>query len=270
MLENALFLAWKDDKEISLKLSYDLIKAQMANKSTEKILLKVALNVTDGSSLPDSVSFAFTTLEDRDAAINAIKKGMAAAQAAASAPAAPSTGNQGPVLSEQDIAARQRLLATHAEWRQLHRELVVVRKTLTEEEFWESRKSLLDQQQWVSNQKRGTSSSLLADIKPTDEDNSTGIKFTLNPDIIHSIFTQYPGVHAAYLDYVPDKLSEKDFWTKYFTSKYFHRNRGSQTKQSQEKDIFASYIDAMENDTNPHPANLVFDSQNKLLDLERT
>jgi hypothetical protein len=34
---------------------------------------------------------------------------------------------------------------------------------------------------------------LIADLKPTDGAGSSDIKFTLNADIIHSIFTQYPG-----------------------------------------------------------------------------
>jgi transcription initiation factor TFIIH subunit 1 len=80
----------------------------------------------------------------------------------------------------------------------------------------------------------------------------------LTSDIIHSIFTQYPGVYAAFQDHVPDKLTEKEFWKKYFSSKYFHRNRVSQSKQAQEQDIFSSYM-SLQDDTLPHPANLIFD-----------
>lgn len=138
---------------------------------------------------------------------------------------------------------------------------------MTEEEFWSSRKTLLEQQHFVSSQKRGTSSALLADINPEDGEGSD-IKFTLNANIIHSIFTQYPGVHQAFLDHVPDKFSEKEFWTRYFSSKYFHRNRGATNKAQQDQDIFAPYMGQGEN-TALHP-NLIFNSTNKLLDLTTT
>jgi hypothetical protein len=32
-------------------------------------------------------------------------------------------------------------------------------------------------------------------------------------------------VHKAYQENVPDKVSEKEFWIKYFSSQYFYRKR---------------------------------------------
>jgi transcription initiation factor TFIIH subunit 1 len=239
-----------------------------------KIVLKpqdsqmdAALDSPNLNPAPAEFSFHFDSEGDRDSVIAILKDQLGTIQHASSS----SLIAAAPALSDQEINARMALLSSHSEWQQLHRELVMKRKTLTEEEFWSSRKEILQQQQQLANQKRGTASALLADIKPTDTDGASNeIKFTVNADIIHSTFTLYPGVHKAYLDLVPDKISEKEFWTKWFGSKYFHRNRTSQAKSQREEDIFESYMTSIENDTNLHPENLLFEAKNKLLDLTRT
>lgn len=65
---------------------------------------------------------------------------------------------------------------------------------------------------------------LQADIKP-QTDGCNGLKYNLTPDVIESIFKTYPAVKNKHLEYVPHKLSEYEFWTKFFQSHYFHRDR---------------------------------------------
>ena len=120
-------------------------------------------------------------------------------------------------------------------------------------------------QQWIASQKKGHSSISLADIAP-DEADGSDVKYTLNPEIIHSIFTQYPGVYKAYKDNVPDKISEKEFWTKYLASKYFHRNRVSAKETS---DLFDEYMNEDENDVLPIDG-LNVSALNRLIDLSTT
>ena len=38
-------------------------------------------------------------------------------------------------------------------------------------------------------------------------------------------FQTYPAVKRKHGDNVPDKMSEQEFWTKFFQSHYFHRDR---------------------------------------------
>jgi NADPH-dependent 7-cyano-7-deazaguanine reductase QueF len=219
----------------------------MANvvKEGGKILLKINLE-------QDSISFAFRSVPDREEVIGVIKGALAK----------PKPNG----LSLEEVQARQTLLEQNTELRKIHRELVMG-NVITEEEFWSARKELLEEQHWKNQQKKGTSSVLLADLKPVDSDGNE-LKFTLNSDIIHSIFTQYPGVHRAYIDYVPSKLNEKEFWKQYFSSKYFHRNRVVASNKEQ-VDIFEPYLKEMEADTVLHP-NLSFESNNRLLDLTTT
>ncbi|KAI8893147.1 hypothetical protein BC833DRAFT_609412 [Globomyces pollinis-pini] len=241
-------LLWQeaDSNTQPVIIPYSDIKTQLANKpkDNQKFLLKI-------QTTNAAFTFSFSTLIHRDTLSNELKNSLSPA-------AAPSL---------TDIKARQALLASHPDWKQLHKELVIG-NVLSEEDFWMTRKDLLIQQNWTNSQKKGLSSTLLADIIPTDGEENA-IKFQINADIIHSIFTQYPGVHNAYLAYVPDKLTETEFWTKYFSSKYFHKNM-SVMKSAQKDDIFKDFMTETENDMLPLRLNLVYEAQNKLLDLTST
>uniref|UniRef100_A0ACD5VT16 Uncharacterized protein n=1 Tax=Avena sativa TaxID=4498 RepID=A0ACD5VT16_AVESA len=45
--------------------------------------------------------------------------------------------------------------------------------------------------------------------------------------MMHEIFAEKPAVCRAFLDYVPKKLSEKDFWTKYCRAEYLLRTKNT-------------------------------------------
>lgn len=68
----------------------------------------------------------------------------------------------------------------------------------------------------------GVSGAFLADIKP-QTDGCNGLKYNLTNDIIECIFKAYPAVKRKHSEHVPAKLSESEFWTKFFQSHYFHR-----------------------------------------------
>ncbi|CAH8647813.1 unnamed protein product [Schistosoma bovis] len=80
----------------------------------------------------------------------------------------------------------------------------------------------------------GVPSCLLSDIKP-EADGANGIKYNLTHETINAIFRAYPTVRDKHREMVPDKLSEADFWIKFFQSHYFHRDRVHLPKN----DIFA-------------------------------
>lgn len=63
-----------------------------------------------------------------------------------------------------------------------------------------------------------------ADIKP-QTDGCNGLRYNLTIDVIECIFKTYPAVKRKHQENVPHKMSESDFWTKFFQSHYFHRDR---------------------------------------------
>lgn len=95
-------------------------------------------------------------------------------------------------------------------------------EVVTSEEFWTQHASQYSQAQKAQTQEIGVSGAFLADIKP-QTDGCNGLKYNITPDIIECIFKTYPAVKKKYIEHVPAKLSEAQFWTKFFQSHYFHR-----------------------------------------------
>ncbi|KAI8926635.1 hypothetical protein BC831DRAFT_455499 [Entophlyctis helioformis] len=286
-------LAWTPDaaQTPALAVPYDAIKAQQVNLPgpSGKVLLKLALwPVNGGPETSHALSFAGpSALADRDRVKDILAQRLggllsAPASAPASAPtsapasrpatpaaaAASGTAASRIVLTALDIQARQALLARDKHLARLHKELVMG-GLVSEQEFWDTRRQTLINQEWLTVQKRGTSSESLADLRPsaTDGDGSD-VKYTLTAEIIHSIFTQFPGVHKAYKDNVPEKLTEKEFWTRYLASKYFHRNRVSTLGKDDE--LFDKYMKEDETDSVLNPKDLSFVARNPLMDLTTT
>lgn len=150
-----------------------------------------------------------------------------------------------------ELNEKFRILESNPHLLSLYKELVVT-GILSSEEFWArpefsqaksvgstaplsaGTKDGTAPSQWVSRsgialnltqertQIAGVPSCLLSDIKP-EMDGANSIKYNLTKEIIDAIFRAYPAVRQRHRDLVPDKLSEADFWNKFFQSHYYHR-----------------------------------------------
>ena len=116
---------------------------------------------------------------------------------------------------------RSSLLAANSALAKQHAHLVVETQTLTEDDFWNTHRNLLEEEyaRITGLQKAGTSS-LFASHLP-----SSG-RIVLGIEEMRQIFILYPAVHKAYEEKVPLELSDEQFWRKYLESEYFHRDRG--------------------------------------------
>jgi transcription initiation factor TFIIH subunit 1 len=160
----------------------------------------------------------------------------------------------------KELEEKNRVLAEDANLFQLYKDLVVS-QVISPEEFWKQIApircpSLLDviSVQSVVNDDRpnfllrtakqnlqqsiGISPAFLADIKP-QPDGCNGIRYNITTDIIEAIFRTYPAVQQKHFDHVPQKMNESEFWTRFFQSHYFHRDRVLTGATSTKTDLFA-------------------------------
>jgi len=149
-------------------------------------------------------------------------------------------------VSIKEAKQRAALLAGNEELNALYSKLVLSH-VITDSEFWATRKHLLENEAMKStNQRKGMPTELVADVRPSME-TCNAVHYRLTPTIIHQIFLEYPAVKRAYDAWVPDKLNEKQFWTKYFQSQYFHRDRLNSKVESANEDSGVSPDDVFAN-----------------------
>lgn len=60
-----------------------------------------------------------------------------------------------------------------------------------------------------------------ADIKPQTDGNNGKVQYNLTPEIMAAVFKTYPTVKKKHSDYVPHRMSESEFWTRFFQSHYY-------------------------------------------------
>ncbi|GJP71304.1 hypothetical protein CLOP_g2147 [Closterium sp. NIES-67] len=110
----------------------------------------------------------------------------------------------GELLDPEELQRRQKLLQADAKLRRLHQDLVMT-AALTETEFWAARKS-------------------------------NTITFNLTPQIIQQIFAEKPAVHRAFMELVPARMPEKDFWTKYYRAEFLFRTKNVAAAEAEAAD----------------------------------
>ncbi|KAL5786977.1 hypothetical protein ACOSP7_003926 [Xanthoceras sorbifolium] len=128
-------------------------------------------------------------------------------------------------LSAAEMHLRIKLLQEDSELQNLHQQFVGG-NILTEAEFWAARKKLLDRDSSrKSNQRVGFKSVMISEIRPLTDGRTNKVTFSLTPEIILQIFAEKPSVHRAFLNLVPNKMTEMEFWTKYCRAEYLNRTK---------------------------------------------
>ncbi|EFX83821.1 hypothetical protein DAPPUDRAFT_301632 [Daphnia pulex] len=132
-------------------------------------------------------------------------------------------------MINKDLEEKKLFLSENPQYRQLYMDLVKS-NVISAEEFWADHATqFIKQQQDAKNagqQDVGISASFLADIKPQITDGCNGgVRYLLTSDVMASIFRTYPSVKQKHLKCVPNKMTEEEFWKKFFSSHYLHRDK---------------------------------------------
>nr|CAG4643138.1 EOG090X04EN [Ilyocryptus agilis] len=139
-------------------------------------------------------------------------------------------------MVNKDLQEKERLLKENPQLAQLYLDLVQS-KVISSEEFWTEHATPFIKKQVEARsaqQELGVSASFLSDIKPVTSGCNGGISYNVTPELMASIFRTYPSVKQKHMKCVPDKLSEEEFWIKFFSSHYFHRDKNI----ADSKDLF--------------------------------
>ncbi|KAL3456182.1 hypothetical protein BJX64DRAFT_271146 [Aspergillus heterothallicus] len=255
---------------------------QQTPASSPKVMLKIfVLPPNSPSASPEQYIFSFTgganarpeadAIKDAlSAAIQAAKSaqatptpaatsgegsggggGMSAAMAMASAVSSAGTGKNwwdDDKRLRTDVELQQSLLKADANLQKMFMESLHTKPdTLSAgqfmSQFWSTRLHLLRAHAIERSQTRG-SYNVLSTLKPRTEDNVT--KLNISKEQIQLIFNQHPLVKRVYDENVP-KLSESQFWSRFFQSRLFKKLRGERITDTDATDaVLDKYLKADE------------------------
>ncbi|OKL59871.1 hypothetical protein UA08_04680 [Talaromyces atroroseus] len=247
----------------------NMTNLQQTPASNPKVMLKIFAQQNDTQ---EQYVFTFTSATNARAEADAIKDVLSAAITAAKAASAPapaagapsgeglsaamamanaiSSPGTGPSAWDNDdklkanAELQQSLLKSDANLQRMFMESLRTRpETLSvsqfASQFWSSRVHLLRAHAIERTQTRG-SYNVLSSLKPRTDNNVT--KLNITKEQIQLIFTQHPLVKKVYDENVP-KLSEQQFWSRFFQSRLFKKLRGERISESDATDaILDKYL----------------------------
>jgi len=81
-------------------------------------------------------------------------------------------------------------------------------------------------------------------------EDASRVQIELTGEEIHQIFVLMPEVYDAYLDFVPERMSEKQFWTKFCMTQYFqtHTNQVMSEGRNELDAVFDAHVKAIQDE----------------------
>ncbi|KAJ9229912.1 hypothetical protein DTO271D3_1175 [Paecilomyces variotii] len=244
---------------------------QQTPASNPKVMLRVFAQLPTATA-PEQYVFSFTNGANARPEADAIKDALSAAIQASKAVPTPGAGTDGvsPAMAiasalsssgtgknawdddnklRTDAELQQSLLKADANLQRMFMESLRTKPdTMTGaqfmSQFWSTRLHLLRAHAIERAQTRG-SYNVLSTLKPRVEDNVT--KLNISKEQIQLIFNQHPLVKRVYDENVP-KLSEQQFWSRFFQSRLFKKLRGERISETDPTDVILDkYLKVDEN-----------------------
>lgn len=216
-------LAWMPNTKNNFTISHKYSDIKMQKISPEgkaKIQLQIVLHTGDNTT------FQFTNIEDRTAVKDALL--LIIPQFKGKIP--------------KDREKKALLLSKNPSLLQLYKDLVET-KLISADDFWTQfvdDRAVNDTYVQTEAQDVGVSADFMSGIPL----NGKQIKGTVNVETLWAILKTYPKVARKHQELVPTKMTETEFWNKFFQSRYFNRDRSkdlfSDCAKSDEKEWSAS------------------------------
>ncbi|RAK97564.1 TFIIH subunit TFB1 family protein [Aspergillus ibericus CBS 121593] len=254
---------------------------QQTPASNPKVMLKIfVLPPNAPANSPEQYVFSFTAGANARPEADAIRDALSAAiQAAKNAQNPPVKEGVSPAMAianavssagkvknpwdddkrlQGDVELQQSLLKSNPVLQRMFMESLHTKPdTLSAgqfmTQFWSTRLHLLRAHAIERSQSRG-SYNVLSTLKPRVEDSVT--KLNISKEQIQLIFSQHPLVKRVYDENVP-KLSEQQFWSRFFQSRLFKKLRGERISETDPTDmILDKYLKADESGNLPRDAHV--------------
>ncbi|CAL5004043.1 unnamed protein product [Urochloa decumbens] len=205
-----------NDPQSAMKLNVDFrsIKCHKFGSKQARSLLKLCRGPGEGGDY----IFEFDNVADRDQSRDFVARVLGQHQG--TIPPRPNVASESVAstgleqLTAAEMEQRMKLLRENRELQKLHMKFVLG-KILQESEFWATRKNVLDEDANKASKQRPGFKSTMLDLRPSADGQTNKVTISVNTEIIHQIFLEKPAVHRAFLDCVPQRMSENHFWSKY-------------------------------------------------------
>ncbi|OIW27574.1 TFIIH p62 subunit domain-containing protein [Coniochaeta ligniaria NRRL 30616] len=133
-------------------------------------------------------------------------------------------------------------------------------------QFWSTRTNVLRAHAIDTNQKKGAYNVLSA-VKPGRDANNQ-LKLTITLDQVELMFQQHPLLKRVYDENVP-KLSDHEFWSRFFLSKLSKKLKGERIVGNENQDvIFDKYLNNVDEDTSNFTSRVTSQPVPHIIDLE--
>mmetsp|Transcript_31576 Transcript_31576/g.89667 ORF Transcript_31576/g.89667 Transcript_31576/m.89667 type:complete len:606 (+) Transcript_31576:109-1926(+) len=173
------------------------------------------------------VVFVFSSEVDRDAAVDILAPLINKKASPSAAPSGQkgSAGGQAK-LSGSDGSLKEKILAEDRDMKALYDQLMQ-QGVISDAEFWATRQRLLIKAKAGDRpaQKPGLSTSMVTDIRPTADGQSSTVKISISPELMPQLFAERREVHRCYLANVPQNMTDGEFWHKFGRYEWARRMR---------------------------------------------